>query len=182
MKYKKSTLRMKDNHTWKAPKGYKIVMMDRGAVSFNVPEKWEIHKFEPLEMYDKAPPNDNARLSVSFWRLPVGVDWSKLPLGELLLKTLEDSEKDILARGDLVTSERTDLEVVWTEHRFMDAVEKREAFSRILFARGWNVQVLITFDFWVSDAPKLRGMWDEVVRSLQLGRRIEDPTKGAVLH
>lgn len=182
MKYKKSTLRMQDNHTWKAPKGYKIVVMDRGAVSFNVPEKWVMHKFEPLEMYDKTPPNDNARLSVSFWRLPVGVDWSKLPLGELLLKTLVDSEKDILERGDLVVSERTDLEIVWTEHRFLDATEKREAFSRILFARGWNVQVLVTFDFWVSDAPKLLAMWNEVVRSLQLGRRIEDPTKGAVLH
>jgi len=71
---------------------------------------------------------------------------------------------------------------VWTEHRFLDPVEKREAHSRIATARGWDVQVLITFDFWVDDAANMRPVWNEVLRSLQLGRTIEDPTKGAVLH
>ena len=49
-------------------------------------------------------------------------------------------------------------------------------------ARGWDVQALITFDFWVDDAPKLEGMWTEILRSLQLGRKIDDPTKGVILH
>ncbi len=142
MKYKKSTLKMKDNHTWKAPKGYKIVVMDRGAVSFNVPEKWVMHKFEPLKCMTKPHRTTMRVLSVSFWRLP-GVDWSKLPLGELLLKTLEDDDKDILARGDLVGVRTQRSRNCRTEHRFMDAVEKRKAFSCILFARGWNVQVLV---------------------------------------
>src|SRR5688572_3343318 len=38
------TLKMKDDHTWDAPKGYKIVVADKGAVSFNIPRTWVIAK------------------------------------------------------------------------------------------------------------------------------------------
>lgn len=183
--FKKTTLKLKDNHTWKAPKGYKIVVLDRGAVSFNIPEKWVLHKLEPVEIYDKMPPDDDCRLSVSFWRLPHGVDWSGLPLADMLDKaTQPDAGEDvhILQRGSVVKHKRDDLELFWVENRFLDKQEKREAFSRNAIARGWNVQVLITFDFWLSDAPKLRPIWNEILRSLQLGYSIEDPTKGLVLH
>jgi hypothetical protein len=178
------TLRLKDNHTWKAPDGYKILVLDRGAVSFNIPRDWILAKMQPVEIHDQAPPNDNARLSVSFWRLPPGVDWSGLPLAEMLTKGMEGTDDDIevLERGEMVTLERTDLELVWTQHRFMDPKEHREAYSRNALARGWDVQVLITFDIWVDDVEKLNPVWDEVLRSLQLGRHIADPTKGAVLH
>lgn len=181
---KSHSLRLKDNHTWKAPKGYKILVLDRGAVSFNIPENWILAKLEPaVELHDNPPPNDNARLSVSFWRTPHGVDWSGLPLAPLLAQSVEDSSLvEILERGEMVTAERTDLELVWTERRFLDPQEKREAYSRIAIARGWDVVALITFDFWVDDAQKLRLMWDEALRSLQLGRHVEDPTRGVVTH
>lgn len=178
----KQTLRLKDNHTWKAPDGYKIVVIERGLVSFNVPQSWHVAKLEPFELNDKAPPNDDARLTTSFWRLPPGVDWSGLPLVPLLAKATEGSDLEILERSDIFPTPRTDLEMIWTEHRFMDPVEKREAYTRIMVARGWDVQVLITFDFWVIQAKKFRPVWDEVLRSLQLGRYVEDPTKGDILH
>lgn len=193
-KFTKTTARLKDNHTWQAPKGYKIVVLDRGLVSFNIPEKWVLHKLEPVEIYDKAPPDDDCRLSVSFWRLPPGVDWTGLPLDDMLLKATQGAEEDeaaekgeegktdILERGPIVRPTRTDLEIFWLENRFLDKTEKREAFSRHAIARGWDVQVLISFDFWLTDAPKLTPIWDEVVRSLQLGRVIQDPTKGAIHH
>jgi hypothetical protein len=178
----KKTLRLKDNHTWKAPNGYKIVVIDRGAVSFNIPENWLIAKFEPhLEMHDNPPPNDNARLSVSFWKFGPGIDWTELPLAPLLLKSIEDSELEILAQGEIVASARTDLEMVWTERRFLDPEEKREAFTRVALARGWDIHTVISFDFWVDDLKKFEPVWDEVLRSLQLGRYIEDPTKGVVM-
>ncbi len=178
----KRTLRLKDNHTWQAPKGYKILVLEKGLVYFNIPESWLLAKLEPVELHDQPPPNDNARLSVSFWRLPPGVDWSGLPQGPLLAQALEGAKHEVLAHGELVTSPRTDLELVWTEQRFMDPQEHREAYSRIAVARGWNVQVLITFDFWVDDLEKFKSVWDEVLRSLQLGHYIEDPTRGRVVH
>ncbi|MBZ0281164.1 MAG: hypothetical protein K8L97_10515 [Anaerolineae bacterium] len=186
MKHKKrmetGKLRLQDKHTWKAPNGYKIVVIDRGAVSFNIPQDWVVAKLEPFELNDRLPPHDDARISTSFWRLPPGVDWSGLPLAPLLTKSVEGSSMEILARGGVIKSTRTDIELVWTEHRFIDPKEKREAFSRFALARGFDVQAFISCDFWVDDALRLHPIWDEVLRSLQLGRVIQDPTKGAVLH
>jgi hypothetical protein len=176
-------MKMAENHSWEAPDGYKIMVIDRGAVSFNFPENWIVAKLEPhLELHDAEPPDDEARLSVSFWRTPPGIDWTDLPLAPLLAKASEGSKLEILARSEIIRFPRADLEIVWTEHRFMDPVEKREAYSRIAMARGWDVHVLITFDFWVSDAEKLAPMWDEALRSLQLGRTIADPSKGVIKH
>lgn len=190
MKFKKKkvlpqpkTLRLQDNHTWKAPDGYKIAMLDRGAVSFNIPESWVVGSLEPtFELNDLPPPDDNARISVSFWHLPKGVDWSGLPLVPMLNEGLKDTDHDILEQGEITRSSRTDLEMIWIERRFMDPEEHREAFTRHLLARGFDVQAFISCDFWVDDAEKIRPVWDEVMRSLQLGRTIADPTRGVVLH
>lgn len=178
------TLRMQDNHTWQAPKGYKIVVLDRGVVSFNVPHKWIVANMEPFEMHDAKPPHDDARITVSYWRTMAGVDWHGLPLPILLAKSTEDTrgEGELLEAGEIMTSERTDLEIVWKEHRFMDPVEKREAYTRILLARGFNVHALLTFDYWRADVKKSLPIWEEILRSLLLGRTIADPTKGEVMH
>jgi hypothetical protein len=189
MKYKKpkfvkKTMRMKDNHTWKAPSGYKIVVLDRGAVSFNIPVDWVVAKLEPnFEMNDKEPPDDDARVSVSFWQTPPGIDWSGLPLISLLADATKETRKDdILDQGEIIQSTRTDIEIMWRQQRFLDPVEKREAYSRIAVARGFDVQALITSDFWVDDQDRLIPIWAEILKSLQLGRIIEDPTKGVTLH
>ncbi|RMF82178.1 MAG: hypothetical protein D6737_02820, partial [Chloroflexi bacterium] len=140
----KTTMRMKENHTWKAPKGYKIFVIDRGAASFNIPQSWVIGKFEPLEINDAEPPDDNARLSVTVMNFPKHIDWSGLPLMHLFAQALKSSAEDepqyeILERKEIVRVEREDLEMLWTEHKFIDPIEKREAFSRITIARGSGV-------------------------------------------
>jgi hypothetical protein len=178
------SLRLKENHTWKAPDGFKVVVIDRGAVSFNIPQDWHVAKLEPFELNDQPPPDDNARVSVSFWRLPPDIDWTGLPLAQMLSQATHDSHSDLktISRSEILRSSRADLEIVWTSHLFMDPKEHREAYSRIAVSRGWDIQVLITFDFWADDLQKSIPIWDEIIRSLQLGRKIEDPTKGAVLH
>lgn len=181
--FKETTIPLPANHTWKAPEGYKIVVLERGLVSFNVPDTWIVAKLEPFELHDGAPPNDNARLTTSFWRLPVGVDWSGLPLDKMLIDSTNDSKMKVLAKSELFRVNRPGVEIVWVEHRFEDTEnDNREAFTRILVARGWNVQILITFDFWVDEAPKYEATWEEVVRSLILGRYIQDPTKPPLDH
>ena len=35
--YVKKRLKLKDNHSWQAPTGYKILVLERGAVSINIP-------------------------------------------------------------------------------------------------------------------------------------------------
>jgi hypothetical protein len=182
-KWQKSEMRLADNHTWSAPKGYTIFVADRGAVSFNFPETWLLKKFEPIEIHDGEPPNDNARISMSFWRTPPGVDWTGLPLAPMLRQAVTTGRKlEILHTSDVHTYPRQDIELVWIEQMFMDPVEKREAFSRNLIARGFDVQTLITFDYWMNHAPLMTPHWDEILRSLQLGRVIKNPLKGTNLH
>lgn len=181
----KSTSRpLAANHSWKAPKGYKIMVLDRGTISFNIPQDWIVAKLEPVEIHDGEPPNDNARISVSFWRLPPGVDWSGLPLPKLLMDSLKggsESTVKMLERGKLVEANRDGMEMVWVQSRFLDLPQNREAYSRVAVVRGFNVAALISFDFWVDDAKKLQSVWDELLRSIILGRSIADPTKGVLL-
>ncbi|HLY28930.1 MAG TPA: hypothetical protein VKQ72_21465 [Aggregatilineales bacterium] len=183
---RKSTQRLATNHSWTAPKGYKVVAIERGAVIFNIPQDWTLTKLQPIEIYDKEPPADNARISVSFWRLPPGLDWTELPLEGLLNDATKDlgksDERQILDNGPVKTSPRTDLELATKIQRFVDPLEHREAYTYMATARGWDVHVLITFDFWLDDLAKCAPVWDEVLRSLQLGLVIDDPTKGIMRH
>ncbi len=176
-------IQLDPKHTWKAPSGFKIIVVDRGVISFNVPEKWILAQMEPLEVHDALPPDDKARITVSHWKMPPGIDWTGLPIRELLEKSLEGTgqEVEILERDVIHTHERTDIEIVWSQHRFMDPKEHREAFSRVTLARGFDVHALISFDFWVEDAEKMIPIWEEVARSLQMGRYIADPSKGVTL-
>ena len=180
--FTKHSARLSEKHTWNAPKGYKIVVMERGAASFNIPEAWLVVKMNPLEIHDGAPPDDNARLMVTLWHLPPGVDWSGLPLKPMLLDSVNHGKHKLLSTSKPIEIARGGAEIVWLEQLFIDPVEEREAYSRIAVARGFDVQLLITFDFWKDDAARCTPVWDEVIHSLQLGREIENPLKGPTLH
>lgn len=190
MKYKKKqivptrTMRLNDNHTWKAPKGYKILVINRGAASFNIPESWLLIKMEPLELHNAEPPNDDARLMVTVMPFPPGnIDWTDLPLEPLLLKSIMTGKKDVLSTSAPVSVSRPDLQLVWVQQRFVDPVERpREAFSRIAIVRGLKMHLLFTFDYWVDKADQFIPAWDEVIRSLQMGRSLKDPLKGEIHH
>ena len=185
-KWEKKTLKLKDNHTWNCPTGYKIFVADRGAISFNIPGEWHIEKLDfPIEIYDQAPPDDETRLSITYWQFPPGIDWSGLPLDKLLSDALlgeKESELETLERDPIKKFPRDDIEIYWTRQKFIDPEEKREAYSRIAAARGFGVTVLFTMDYWVTDAKRVKQVWQQVLLSTQLGRKLEDPTKGQVLH
>jgi hypothetical protein len=160
------------------------MVLDRGAISFNFPESWIVAGWDPLELHDNEPPDDKARLSLSYWRLPTDVDWHELPLAFLLEQATTQSSYTTLSRGDVVRAAREDVELLWVEQSFMDPHEKRPAQTRIALARSGkgNIHVLITLDFWPEDREWVQVVWDEALRSLQLGRHITDPTKGITLH
>ena len=99
---------------------------------------------------------------------------------KLLEKIVEDDERSILSRGEVIEIKRPDLELAWTEVTFLDPQESRNARSRSCLARGSNIQPFITMDFWSEHAPRFGPVWDEVLRSLQLGNYIEDPRQPEV--
>src|SRR5664279_2163836 len=136
---KATTMRLKDNHTWQAPDGYKIVVMDRGLVSFNIPVKWVVTDMQPFTVRDAPVPDDKAGLQVTAWQLPHGVDWTELPLAPMLLNATQDTKLPTLARSELIRNPRTDIELVWIEDRFIDPTEHREAYTSNAAARGFDV-------------------------------------------
>jgi len=179
----KDELKLKENHTWRAPNGYRIFVADRGAVRFNIPEGWVIEPdADSIKFYDAKPPDDNCRLACSYLRLPPQVDWSSLPLADLINVALNGDEREPQRAGEITHKQRADLEVAWADYTFTDPVLKRLAYTRLCIARGSLIQALITFEYWPEDAARLAAVWAEVIRSLQLGRYVQDPTVGDVLH
>jgi hypothetical protein len=179
--WNKEVLKLQKSHSWKAKPGYRIFIADKGAVRFDFPDNWVvIPDDDSIKFHDADPPDDNCRLAVSYIRL-APIDWSGLPLSQLVQTVVEGDERGITHQSEMHETKRPDLELAWTEISFIDPVEKRDARSRICLGRGSNIQPLITMDFWAEDTEKFAPVWNEVLRSLQLGMYIEDPTRGHVL-
>jgi hypothetical protein len=172
--------KLRSDHRWRAKPGHKILVADRGALRFEYPEKWIVEPGEEgsIRLFDGRPPNDNCRLEVSVIYLPP-IDWSSLPLSQLIKDVISNNyDKDVISRGRVHQVKRPGQELAWMETAFIDATERREAFSRLCLGRGSNIQSLITMDFWADDAERLHPVWDGVLNTLELGRYIEDPTLG----
>lgn len=174
---------------WDAPPGCKVVVLDRGAVSFNVPESWVITDIDPtLIIRDAAVPDDEMGIHTSVIRGSPLMDFSGLPLDGMVLGAMQANAAETndpnmtLELSELHRVRRGDLEIVWMSRRFIDASEQREAISRTLVGRGFGIHAVLTFSYWVADARIAQPIWDEVLRSLDVGRTITDPTHGPVLH
>lgn len=181
LQWLKETLELKEDHNWKSQPGNRIFVAGRGALRFDVPQNWH---FEPDEksfrFLDNKPPNDDARLEASFNLLPPG-DWAEFPLVRLLKQVIQDDERNVIERGKIIQFKRQTARVVWTQIKFIDAPENRDAYSRICIGLGSGVQCLITFDYWADDAERLTPVWDTVMDSLVLGLYIRDPRTGFAL-
>lgn len=177
-KWDQKAHRLKENHGWKAKPGYKIFVADRGAVRLDFPEDWIVEPgTDSVKFHDRPPPDDDCLLQVSIIHLPPAIDWSSLPLTQLLEAAIESDSRGVVPGGEVTHVRRPGLELARTEARFTDALEQREACSRTCLARGANIQPLITLDYWPEDSERVVPVWDEVLRSLQLGDYIKDPTR-----
>jgi hypothetical protein len=167
------------DHGWVAAPGHKILVLDRGAVLLEYPDSWFVELGTQQTDIRDGPTAEASTcvLAVSHLRLPP-VDWSGLPLSRLLLEAVEGDDQDRIDIGPVTATRREGLELAWTEMRVVDPGEHREARSRMCLARGNGLQCLITFAFWPEDAARWGPVWDHVLRSLRLGARVEDPTRG----
>lgn len=176
--WKQKKLALKNNHHWQAKPSHKIVVLDRGAIRFDIPEMWVVVPgSENTKVYDKQPPGDDCALTVSFVRLPP-LDWSGLPLATLLSDSVKNAQQNATKQGEPISLRRGDLDIAWCEIQFIDLQEQREAISRICIGRCNLVQCLITFDFWVTDTQQCNTVWSTVLETLVVGEFIQDPAKG----
>lgn len=190
-KWAKRTLKLKPDHGWTCRDGYNIFVADRGAVRFDIPRGWAIEPGErgSVKILDKPSPRDDCCLEMTIFYLNDRVDWSGLPIVEMLAEITgrardeadeggdEPPKSTPLWRGEVEQEARGDMQMAWRQARFLDHKEDREAFSYTLVARRWNIMPLITFAYWVDDAARVEPAWREVLRTLTLGDYVEDPTQ-----
>jgi len=161
-----------------AKPGYQIFIADRGAVAFSYPRGWVILPAKnSIKLHDRTPPDDECVMEVSVMRLPpIQGGWDKVPLEMLLRQTFkQDRRKKTTIVGDMRVEKRPEMELAWSELRFVDEKEKRPARSRCCLSRANFVQPLITMDFWESDIAQFGPVWDEVIRSLKVGLQLAPP-------
>jgi hypothetical protein len=177
-KWKKKTLQLKDTHGWQAKPGCRIFVADKGAVRFDFPMHWIVEPTaDSVQFHDRQPPHDDCRLAVSYYRLPA-IDWSEAPLADMLRQVIDNDPRGLTLRDHLIEVHRPDLNLVWGAGNFIDPQELRPAIGRIAIGIGLNIQVLLTFDYWVTDAERFTPVWDDVLQSLRVGDYIPDPTQG----
>ena len=177
-KWKKDRLRLAKDHAWRAKPGYQIVVLDRGAVRFDVPQGWVIGPGEgAVELRDRPSPDDLCLIQASVVYAPPGTDWRSLPLAELFEAVTDVGHQEVIARGPAQHEERPGLELAWRETRYVDPGENREAHSCTLVARGADIHAVITISWWPEDAARFAPVWDELLRSLRLGE-YRDATTG----
>ena len=133
--------------------------------------------FQQRSLLYGSPPKDDCRIEVSFNRLPPH-DYTGFPIAKALQDVYKDDFRRLTPTIDSINVVRHDLRAAWAEYSFVDPVEIRDAFTCALIGIGNNVRCLITCDFWASDAARIRPAWNELVRTLQLGVHIADPTTG----
>ena len=179
-KWERGTLRLKKNHQWRAKPGYQICVLDRGALRFDFPASWTMTPTtDAIKFNDKPPPDDDCLLQASVWYLAPGIDWSELPLPDMVHDIVVKDERQLTPRGEVVRVRRPDLVLAWQEASFTDPVEQREAHSRACLAHAGRIMGLVTMDYWPEDAARFEPVWDEVLRSLRLGQYVKDPRTGA---
>ena len=188
--------KLPQNHGWTARPGNKIVVADRGALRFEIPQSWVVApSTKSLKLLDGEPPNDDMSLEVSVFYAGQGmnVDWSGLPLSTLIKNVTADEQRGISQprRGKKRKADKTktgapmalkigDLEMAWVQTEFIDKIEKRPAYSRQAITRHakQSIHGLLTLSFWPEDTERATEVWNEVLGSLKMGEHYEHPFFG----
>jgi hypothetical protein len=176
--FQEAVLKLQEGHTWKCKPGYKIFVLDKGVLRFDVPEDWAMEPGESsVRFYDRKPPDDNCRLEVSLLRHPQ-VDWSQLPLDQLFRNLGGRTSGAETRNPEVQRQSRPGIDLAWVEQTFIDPNERKPARSRIAVVRGTEAHALVTLDFWEADAGRVLPAWNEVMHSIDMGLKVQDPTIG----
>lgn len=165
--------------TWKARPGYRILIMDQGALRLDFPKDWPASlDAKYVRIVDREPPDDRCSVLVSCRTISPSV--AGYPIRELLQEVTREDEslRRIIERGPIVTLSRQPMEAAWRQMRFVDPLQRQDAQTRVCLARGGRTLATIVFDFWAKDEVRLHEMWTTLIETLAVGDYIEDPATG----
>lgn len=161
--------RLASDHRWKAKPGHQILVLEAGAVRFDVPRGWVVVPSpSSMKICDRQPPDDECTLEVSYLRLPA-VDLTGLSVGTMLRDLAEKEDRGRQTwTGEIVEETRGGLELAQRATRWIDATQLREACSHIALARRGGIQALLTYDYWLDDARQFGPVWLTVLETLRV--------------
>jgi hypothetical protein len=176
---------MAANHTWRCTPGYQICVIGRGDIQFEYPQGWHVVPTDnSIKVHDRPPPDDDCVLEVSVLRFP--------PLREDRPSIYMLLQEGLLKSGHFIPAEeiqevqREDVQIVWAEYRKMDEQANREAVWRHGFGHmetlNGHLYAILTFGFWPELREKFHPLWEHVLKTLIMGRYVEDPTRGPRYH
>jgi hypothetical protein len=172
-----------ENHGWRSSPGYKIFVANKGEVRFDYPESWEIDISAPITFRDRPQPNDICRLRVFIYH-PTAKQKQTPPIQEALQDLIDiaraESNEDLgysLGQGQITVIPREDVDLAWRQDRYFDPNRQREISTRSCAARAGGTIALLMFDFPSDDRSTFDAIWEEILRSIQLGQIIEDPQR-----
>src|SRR6185437_279934 len=175
--FAKYSIPLPATHGWRCKPGNKLFVADRGAVAFEIPHDWVIKHDakQGLTMHDQAPPDDQARISLTIFRLPpVQGGWGKLSLEQMMIDCEKGRGKKKKghkppAKMEMHIEHRPELDLVWAEKGIWPDPENGKPIRcRQLMARARLVQILITFDVYENVTAKFEPAWENLLRSIQV--------------
>ena len=196
--WRKEIFNLPSNHGWTAKPGNKVFVADRGALRFEIPQEWLVEPSrKSVKFRDAEPPDDTMGLEVSvlYHGYGMGIDWSGLPLLELIKNVTDENftgrpgrasrrrnrkGRDAPKVGAPITIKLGNLEMAWVESEFIDPGEKRPAYSRTAITRDpqKSIHALLTFSYWPEDAERAKAVWNDVMGTLKMGDHFESPFRG----
>lgn len=172
---------LKKNHTWKAKPGYKICVLDRGAVRFDFPSHWITEPGDGhIMLHDRQPSNESCDLGVSVFHYSTKEIKGGHDIRELLDNIAKEKDREVEQQSPVHEIIRGDTRIIWFEQFYTNKEFNRAAKFRAAIAGG-PVIALLTMNYWADRAPALERVWDEVLRTLVLGVWVDDPLAGPVL-
>src|SRR5688572_17051503 len=118
----KSEQRLNPDHGWRCKPGYQVVVLNRGAVRFDVPKSWVVSDVEDpggahFTMFDKPEPDDDLRFQVSVFHLNPEIDWSGVQLDTVLAGALggqpDADGRRTISQTEPVLIRRAGLTIAW---------------------------------------------------------------------
>jgi hypothetical protein len=185
----KTTIPLPPGHGWSCKEGNNLFVADRGAASFEIPDKWVVrhdgkHVAPTVSIHDANPPKDSCRISLTIFHLPpVEGGWGQLPLAKQLQEAnaAEDPRKKKKNKKtaprpltppkplEIHTEPRPDLELIWADKGLWnDPDNGKPIHCRQLMARARLVQILITFDVYNEVREKFEPVWKDLLRTLRV--------------
>ena len=157
-RWSKREIRLPQNHGWRAKPGNRVFVADRGKMMFEFPADWIMDPTrdpskESMRFYDKPEPDDNIRLEISIINLNSAIDWTGLPITDLVENAVSDDTRGVDRRGPMRTASRADLGRGMGSDRFHGpGRESQGALASVLRARLERADV--HYDGLLARAPQ----------------------------